>query len=226
MQRLQDVLAGDFGFDLTGWTLRLAPEGVSDHGMVVVGTGVNPQGRLRGWIANLAGNGAPACSNTLDDDADGPADYPADPGCFSALDEDERSLTVRRRPRQRRRRDDRLGRVRGNAGSGLPGRSSPHARAEVPPLQPRLRAGAPAASARRAVERAARRRLAPVFRGYGGPRIAERRQVTGPRRRGRVPDPHAAPAARGDQTISISSARRHRTRYSATRLPSAARLRI
>ena len=92
-QRLQDVLVDDFGFDLTGWTLQLA-EGISDDGMVIVGTGINPDGRLRGWIANLAGNGAPACSDAIDNDGDGQADYPSDPGCFSALDEDELSHTA------------------------------------------------------------------------------------------------------------------------------------
>jgi uncharacterized membrane protein len=90
MRALRDVLVNDFGFDLTGWTLQRA-EGISDDGTVIVGTGINPQGRERGWIAKLAGNGAPACSNGLDDDGDGLADHPADPGCASVLDLDEYS---------------------------------------------------------------------------------------------------------------------------------------
>jgi uncharacterized membrane protein len=41
MQLLHDVLVDDYGFDLTGWTLREA-EGISDDGKVIVGTGINP----------------------------------------------------------------------------------------------------------------------------------------------------------------------------------------
>lgn len=36
----------------------------------------------------------PACSNTLDDDGDGQADYPGDEGCASADDTDERGTLV------------------------------------------------------------------------------------------------------------------------------------
>jgi probable HAF family extracellular repeat protein len=88
MRPLRDVLVNEFGFDLAGWTLQRA-ESISEDGTVIVGTGINPQGRQRGWIAKLAGNGAPACSNMVDDDGDGLVDHPSDPGCASVLDGDE-----------------------------------------------------------------------------------------------------------------------------------------
>jgi len=48
MRDLQDVLT-DLGEDLTGWDLQEAA-GISDDGFVIVGTGINPASRARGWI--------------------------------------------------------------------------------------------------------------------------------------------------------------------------------
>ncbi len=48
MRDLQDVLM-DRGEDLTGWELREAA-GISDDGLVIVGTGIDPDSRSRGWV--------------------------------------------------------------------------------------------------------------------------------------------------------------------------------
>lgn len=91
MQLLHDVLVDDYGFDLSGWTLREA-EAISDDGKVIVGTGIHPgfTGE-RGFRAVLGGAAAPACSNGQDDDGDGAIDYPEDPHCTSVLDDREAS---------------------------------------------------------------------------------------------------------------------------------------
>lgn len=39
---------------------------------------------------------APACQNGYDDDGDGPVDFPADPGCSSSSDDDERASSTHR----------------------------------------------------------------------------------------------------------------------------------
>jgi len=52
MVSLQDFLDNNLGVDLTGWTLSLATD-VSGDGTVIVGTGINPSGRLEGWIATI-----------------------------------------------------------------------------------------------------------------------------------------------------------------------------
>jgi hypothetical protein len=88
MQALADVLVNDYGFDLTGWTLSRATS-ISDDGKVIVGWGKSPNHTEQAWIAVLGGPSAPACSNDLDDDGDGKADYPEDEGCKSVLDESE-----------------------------------------------------------------------------------------------------------------------------------------
>ena len=88
MQLLHDVLTDDYGFDLTGWTLREA-EGISDDGKVIVGTGINPDSLERGFRVVLGGAAAPACSNGSDDDGDGAIDYPSDPSCQSVLGDSE-----------------------------------------------------------------------------------------------------------------------------------------
>ena len=48
---LQDVLI-DLGLDLTGWTLTEAT-GISDDGLTIVGTGINPNGDTEAFIATL-----------------------------------------------------------------------------------------------------------------------------------------------------------------------------
>jgi uncharacterized membrane protein len=51
MRALLDVLI-DQGENMTGWTLREA-KSISDDGTVIVGMGVNPDGRSRGWVATI-----------------------------------------------------------------------------------------------------------------------------------------------------------------------------
>ena len=48
-----EVLTKDFGLNLAGWTLRQAT-GISQDGLVIVGYGINPEGRTEGWIADLS----------------------------------------------------------------------------------------------------------------------------------------------------------------------------
>ncbi|MBK8270786.1 MAG: PEP-CTERM sorting domain-containing protein [Planctomycetes bacterium] len=43
MRDLRELLVGDFGLDLTGWTLRYVSD-ISADGRVIVGTGINPAG--------------------------------------------------------------------------------------------------------------------------------------------------------------------------------------
>jgi len=52
MRALDDILIGDFGLDLTGWTLQSA-HGVSDDGLVVAGFGINPDGNTEAFVANM-----------------------------------------------------------------------------------------------------------------------------------------------------------------------------
>ena len=49
MRDLGEVLTGDYGLDLTGWTLSDAT-GISADGMVIVGYGRNPTGQSEAWM--------------------------------------------------------------------------------------------------------------------------------------------------------------------------------
>ncbi len=50
---IKEMLSG-VGIDLTGWTLRQAT-GVSANGKIIVGTGLNPDGNMEAWLADLTG---------------------------------------------------------------------------------------------------------------------------------------------------------------------------
>jgi probable HAF family extracellular repeat protein len=52
MRDLKSVLTDDYGLDLTGWELRTATA-ISDDGRVIVGSGLNPDGRLEAWKATI-----------------------------------------------------------------------------------------------------------------------------------------------------------------------------
>ena len=52
MRDLKGLLVNDYGLDLAGWTLNEAT-GISDDGMTIVGTGINPDGYIEGWIATI-----------------------------------------------------------------------------------------------------------------------------------------------------------------------------
>jgi len=64
MRNLQQVLAGEHGLSLPGWTLAAAT-GISEGGTVIVGNGTNPAGQTEAWaVVVLAaptwtGNGGP-----------------------------------------------------------------------------------------------------------------------------------------------------------------------
>jgi probable HAF family extracellular repeat protein len=62
--RVQDYLVDVVGLDLTGWRLTEA-HAISDDGHVLVGTGINPQGRTEAWIATLPEPGVMATIGTL-----------------------------------------------------------------------------------------------------------------------------------------------------------------
>lgn len=49
---LKTVLEGQFGLNLTGWTLKSAND-VSSDGTTIVGWGINPQGLPEGWVARI-----------------------------------------------------------------------------------------------------------------------------------------------------------------------------
>ena len=52
MRNLKDVLEGDYGLDLTGWTLREAWD-ISADGLTIVGYGINPDGNTEAWAATI-----------------------------------------------------------------------------------------------------------------------------------------------------------------------------
>jgi len=59
MRYLQDMLTGDYGLSLTGWTLDEAT-GISGDGTTIVGYGSNPSGQSEAWIAHLEPGGPAA----------------------------------------------------------------------------------------------------------------------------------------------------------------------
>jgi len=52
MRSLKDVLINDFGLDMTDWTLGRA-HSISNNGLVIVGSGINPYGNTEAWIATV-----------------------------------------------------------------------------------------------------------------------------------------------------------------------------
>jgi uncharacterized membrane protein len=81
---LKDVLTSmGVGSQVQVWTLSRALA-VSADGMVIVGYGLNA-GQVRGWMASLY----PACDDGLDNDGDGLADFPNDPGCRTSTSSNE-----------------------------------------------------------------------------------------------------------------------------------------
>ncbi|MCB9851720.1 MAG: PEP-CTERM sorting domain-containing protein [Phycisphaerales bacterium] len=52
LRLLQEFLMTDYGLDTSGWT-NLAAGSISDDGMVIVGSGTNPNGVREGWIATI-----------------------------------------------------------------------------------------------------------------------------------------------------------------------------
>jgi len=84
---LQTHLIG-LGFDLSDWYLLEATD-VSDDGRTIVGNGRTSHHALEGWVVRLP----PACSDGLDNDADGERDSD-DSDCLSPSDADEGSQTL------------------------------------------------------------------------------------------------------------------------------------
>ena len=55
------------------------------------GTAFTSEKDCRAYVRDGGTLVTPACSNGIDDDADGKTDYPSDPDCASATENDERS---------------------------------------------------------------------------------------------------------------------------------------
>jgi hypothetical protein len=49
---LQDVLANEYGVDLTGWQLKEAT-GISNDGLTIAGYGTGPLGAYEGWVVTI-----------------------------------------------------------------------------------------------------------------------------------------------------------------------------
>src|SRR3954471_10328444 len=52
MRSLHSILTNDFNFNLFGWNLSSA-NAISYDGSTIVGDGVDPEGKVRGWVVNL-----------------------------------------------------------------------------------------------------------------------------------------------------------------------------
>ncbi len=52
MRNLNDIMANDYGLDITGWT-ALCARSISADGLTIAGVGTNPQGFQEGWIAHI-----------------------------------------------------------------------------------------------------------------------------------------------------------------------------
>ena len=93
---LNDYLQNTLGLDLGGAEIYRA-SAISHDGRTIAGMAlierVGTDSILKPWIAHLP----PACSDHLDNDGDGLVDYPADPECHSAADDDESGDSVRAR---------------------------------------------------------------------------------------------------------------------------------
>src|SRR5690606_16355056 len=75
--------------DLGGWHLVDARDVSAANAageVVIVGSGINPDGQREGWVAVLSPT---ACNDGDDDDGDGLVDYPDDPGCTAPGDRSE-----------------------------------------------------------------------------------------------------------------------------------------
>ena len=63
-RELKYVLESEYGLDLTGWSLEKA-SGMSADGLVIVGSGVNPDGRKEAWMANLSKKSINGCRKLI-----------------------------------------------------------------------------------------------------------------------------------------------------------------
>lgn len=62
MRGLQEVLEGELGMELAGWTL-LSASGISGDGTVIAGEGISPEGHTEGWIVHIPRAGCRADLN-------------------------------------------------------------------------------------------------------------------------------------------------------------------
>jgi hypothetical protein len=51
IQSLADVLTNTYGLNLNGWSIEEAA-GISADGRIIVGTGINPDGKREAWMAD------------------------------------------------------------------------------------------------------------------------------------------------------------------------------
>lgn len=89
MRALAAVLEDEYGLDLDGWELHAANGISAENGVgevTIVGSGTNPSGASEGFVAILSPT---ACNDGLDNDGDGPSDFPDDPECTSLGDRSE-----------------------------------------------------------------------------------------------------------------------------------------